>query len=368
MVAISGHGYGHLAQILPVLDALAETLPTLRLTLRTSLPPALLEQRIPLPFQLLPGELDFGMRMNTALAVDIDASAADYRQLHQAWPQRVADEAEKMKASGADVLLADIPYLALAAAQRVGIPAIALCSLHWAGIYGHYCSHLPEAAGIVQQMQSAYNSAERFLRPEPSMPMPGLHNTETIGPLARPAPDCREALRRRLGVDSQTRLLLVGMGGVGLPLPVSDWPGFPGWRLIVTDAPPGSHPQLIDPQQTGMAFPALFGGVDALLTKPGYGTYVEAACQGLPVLYTSRPDWPEEPYLNAWLQAHTRAAEISNKTLFSGGFLDTLEQLCAQPAGPRPQPTGARQAADAVIALLNRATMPHHAEPALDRR
>lgn len=365
IAAISGHGYGHLAQLLPVFDILAKTAPTLRLTLRTSLPATLLRERVPVPFELLPGELDFGMRMKSALCVDADASAADYRRLHQDWPQRVAAEARLLANSGADALLADVPYLSVAAARQAGVPAIALCSLNWADIYRHYCGHLPEAARVIEQMLAAYNDAERFLRPQPAMPMPGLHNSEAIEPLARPAPDCRTALRERLSVGADTRLLLVGMGGVGLDLPVADWPRFPGWRLIVPDAPLDAHPDIVPTAHTGLNFPALFGGVDALLTKPGYGTYVEAACQGLPVLYSERPDWPEEPYLAAWLHRHTRAAAISQQSLLGGDFLAALEALCALPAGPPLRPNGARQVADRVLAMLNRST-PTRAGPATD--
>ncbi len=41
----------------------------------------------------------------------------------------------------------------------------------------------------------------------------------------------------------------------------------------------------------------VLGSRDAILGKPGYGTFAEAACNGKPVLYVSRGDWPEEPAL-----------------------------------------------------------------------
>ena len=355
LIAISGHGYGHLAQVLPVIDTLRARLPQLRLTLRTSLPEELLRERIAAPFRLMPSAVDFGMRMHSALEVDTDASARDYQQSHQHWPQRVQQEADVLSASGADLILANIPYLTLAAAAQAGIPAVAMCSLNWAVIYRHYCGQRPEAAAILEQMQQGYSSALTFLCPQPSMTMPGLHNTESIGPLTRPnnsSEQDRAELRRRLHIDRQTRILLVGMGGVGVSLPVENWPRFPGWRLIVANTRPGQHPDVTSPEQLGLSFAQLLGCTDALLTKPGYGTYVEAASLGLPVLYVSRTNWPEEPFINPWLQRHTRATEINRDTLDSGGFLDQLNALLQRPAPPRVSANGASQAADRLLQLL----------------
>ena len=42
-----------------------------------------------------------------------------------------------------------------------------------------------------------------------------------------------------------------------------------------------------------MNFADLLASSDALLCKPGYGSFVEAASCGVPVLYVARPDWPE---------------------------------------------------------------------------
>lgn len=358
LIAISGHGYGHLAQVLPVIDALRTKLPQLRLTLRTSLPEALLRERIGAAFQLQPSAVDFGMRMHSALAVDTDASARDYQQAHQHWPQRLQQEADALSASGADLILANIPYLTLAAAAQAGIPAVAMCSLNWAVIYRYYCGQRPEAAAILEQMQHGYNAAQTFLCPQPSMPMPGLHNTESIGPLARPSQSSeqdRADLRRRLPIDQQTRILLVGMGGVGVTLPVQNWPRFPGWRLIVANTRPGQHPDVTSPEQLGLSFAQLLSSADALLTKPGYGTYVEAATLGLPVLYVSRTNWPEEPFINPWLQRHTRATEISRDTLDSGNFLDQLNALLQRPAPPPVSANGAIQAAERLLQLLPQA-------------
>ena len=351
-MALSGHGYGHLSQVAPILEALAARVPELRLSLRTPLPEALLRERIAPRFELLPGEVDFGMRMQSALAVDQAASARDYAAFHRDWGQRVADEAAVLTASGATLVLADVPYLSLAAAERAGIEAVALCSLNWISIYGHYCRQRPEAVGILAQMTAAYRSAAVFMQTEPAMPMPELDNTHAIGPVARVPAGRAVDLNQALGLPPATRTLLVGMGGVGLDLPVVDWPRFPGWRLIVPRVANDLHPDVMSMDALNLSFSDLLGGVDALLTKPGYATYVEAACLGLPVLYASRPGWPEEPWLNPWLERHTRATEVSLEALYRGALIAPLEALMAQPPKPRVVPTGVTEAAELIAGRL----------------
>ncbi|KAB2921313.1 MAG: hypothetical protein F9K30_14695, partial [Dechloromonas sp.] len=137
-VDISSHGFGHLAIAAPVLNALAEQVPGLRLTLRSGLPPAKLRQRIRPPFELLAGSSDFGYVMVDATHIDRAASAAAYRQAHAGWTQRVAAEAGFLADLQPDLVLTNVSYLPLAAAAQAGIPAASLCSLNWADLFAHF--------------------------------------------------------------------------------------------------------------------------------------------------------------------------------------------------------------------------------------
>lgn len=196
LVDLSYHGFGHIAQTAPVVNALAERLPGLRVTLRSGAPQAVLAQRFHCNFTLIPKALDFGMEMADALAVQVEESADAYRAFHRDWKGRVAREAENMAALAPDLLFANVPYLSLAAAASAGIPAVAMCSLNWADIYAHYCHGRSEASEIHGQMLAAYNSAAHFIRPlpgmawrvwrivAPSVPSPGWG--ATAGPTWRP--------------------------------------------------------------------------------------------------------------------------------------------------------------------------------------
>ena len=85
---------------------------------------------------------------------------------------------------------------------------------------------------------------------------------------------------------------------------------------------------------------------DAVITKPGYGMFTEAACNGVPVLYVTRRDWPEEPCLVQWLRQNAACLEVERGMLLAGELGDALQQLWALPLPPRPDATGAVAAAE----------------------
>ena len=122
-VDISSHGFGHLAQTAPVLNALRARLPTLQLTIRCGLPRERLALRIQGDFEHIPSASDFGLTMKSALDVDQAASLTRYRALHAEWDAHVRDYASLLAQRKPDWLLSNISYIALAAAARArGLP------------------------------------------------------------------------------------------------------------------------------------------------------------------------------------------------------------------------------------------------------
>lgn len=353
-VAISAHGFGHGAQTAAVLSALRAHLPDVRLTLLTALPRSFLRERISGDFELIDWRGDFGMRMRSALDMDLERSAADYAAFHAGWSAQVDDTARLLERLAPDLLLANVPYLPLAAAARIGLPSAALCSLNWAGIYRHYFAGRPEASRILAAMEDAYNRADAFLCPAPSMVMPELGNVRVIGPLARIGRNARAELCGRLGVAESQRLILIAPGGIELLLPLEDWPRDHGITWIVPDAWNVRRDDMRGFESLGFGFTDVLASVDALLGKLGYGTVAECACNGTPMLYMPRPDWPEEACLVEWLQVHGRCAPIGRDKVMRGALREALEALWAQPAPIPPQPSGAADAAEWLSARLTR--------------
>jgi hypothetical protein len=342
VVSISGHGFGHVAQTAPILNLLQQRIPKLRITVRSAVPLAHLRSRIHAPFAHMPVEGDIGMVMSSALDVLAEESRAAYRAFHAVWDARVANEAGLLRELGADLVLANVGYLPLAGAQRAGIPNAALCSLNWADIYRHYCGD----EGITARMDDSYANADAFLRATPGMAMACLPNLIPVAPIAAIGANRRAKLNLRLGLSAEEKLVLVSLGGIASRLPIERWPRIPGVRWLVQENWRIDHPDAIILETLQMSFCDLLASSDALICKPGYGSFVEAASCGVPVLYVNRPDWPEAPALVEWLQQNGLCREVSRQALEQGTIDDTLEEIWQAPR-PKPViPEGAQQVAE----------------------
>lgn len=344
LVDISSHGFGHVAQTAPVVNELCRRVPDLRVTVRCGVQEAFLAQRFECPFAHLPLSLDFGLVMANAVDVEAAESAAAYRAFHAGWEQRVEREALAMAVLAPDLVLANVPYLSLAAARLAEVPAVGLCSLNWADIATPYCGGEAGWGEIRRQMLAAYNSAAAFLKICPALPMADLANGREIGPVARPGRRRREELAAALG--AKERLVLVAMGGMEFRLPMEAWPRLPGVRWLVPAAWNVARDDASSWEAAGLPFGDVLASCDAVLTKPGYGTFAEAACGGVPVLYAARRDWPEEPHLAAWLRRHGACLEVERPRLETGELGGLLEALWHLPRPAPPMPSGAVEAAD----------------------
>ena len=352
LVCISPHGYGHTAQTASVVNALRRNIPDLRLTLRTTVPHTLLAARFDGPFTHLPTVSDFGMKMVSAVQVLTEESALAYADFHADWDHKVKQEAEQLRALAPDMVLANVPYLPLAGAASAGIRSAALCSLNWMDIYAHYCGERPEAGHILDQMHAAYNSAALFLRPQPSMPMPALTNARAIGPIARVGRNRRDEINSILKLAGDETLVLVAPGGIPTRWPMEHWPRLPRVRWIVQSDWHVTHPDAVALETLNMPITDVMRSDVVLLGKPGYGSVAECVCNDTPMLYLMRHDWPEEPYLLEWLHQYGRGLPVDNRAVQSGALSAALEELLAQPANMRVDPSGIQDAAEHLRNLL----------------
>lgn len=354
-VALSGHGFGHLAQVAPVLNEWRRRYPMGRLTVQSALPKTVLRQRIAGEFAVVTGAADFGMVMVDALEAKVAESLAAYRAFHADWAVRLAWQELLLRDAAPDVLLADIPYLTLAAAARLEIPALALCSLNWADILAGYGQNEPDLEALRAPMLAAYQSAVAFLQPAPSMPMPELRNTQPIGPIAALGQNQRAVINRQWGLRGDETLVLMGLGGVEMRPSLEQWPTLPGVYWLTPPAWNAARPDMLDwAGLADLSMVDLIRSCDVLFTKPGYGAFTEAACNGVRVLYVARDDWPEEPWLSRWLLEHGNGVKISRQQLATGELQELLQELLAQPVKSSVTPTGIGEAVEWLERLINR--------------
>jgi hypothetical protein len=353
LLALSGHGFGHLAQGAAVVNALRKLRPGVRVTVCGSLARDVVADKLERPFDYRRVELDPVLRMVNAWQIDIPASLQRYREFHRHWEAGLQQDGSLLAELAPDLVLADIPYRILLAAQRASVPAIGLCSLNWAAIYANYFSSGRTRNGILAQMRAGYRAAEVFLAPEPALPMPELANYRPIGPIARAGRNRRHGLRAMLSLPPAAVVVLVALGGIATEMPFPNWPRMEDVHWLFTGPVPAQRNDLRDIRGLKLPFIDVLASADAVLTKPGYGTYAEAVCNGIPLLALERPDWPETEHLNSWARRHGRLQTMSRTQFERGTFAAVLQDLLAQPVpGPIPEPLGNRQAAGIIMTRL----------------
>src|SRR5439155_1705212 len=118
--AISSHGFGHAAQVVPVLNELGRRASGLTAILRTSVPA---------------------------------------------------------------LVLSDISYLAIEAASRADVPAIGLCNLSWDGILKLFLEPgRHEQVDVIRRIQESYRLADLMIRIAPGIPMEAFRTIVDVGP------------------------------------------------------------------------------------------------------------------------------------------------------------------------------------------
>jgi hypothetical protein len=192
------------------------------------------------------------------------------------------------------------------------------------------------------------------LQVSPAMAMLGLGNLQTVGPVARIGRDRKATILERAGYARTTRLALCSLGGIKTGAPNIAMPVVNN-LVWISDTGGGdpARPDVLDRHKLTMPFIDLLASADLVITKPGYGTFTEAACNGTRVLYASRGDWPEEPALTSWLHETGCASELPAEMLEGGGFGKQVNEILERAVPAKPRPDGVDGSVRILASLLS---------------
>jgi hypothetical protein len=358
---VSGHGFGHATRVAAILAALrARAGPRLRVAALTEAPAWILREADP-AVHVAHAALDPGVLQQSALDVDVAATARAHAALGARFEALAAREAERLRAWGARLVAADATPLACAAAARAGVAARLVSNFTWDWVLGAWGEHEPALASAAARYRAAHALAEAAHRLPFHAGFAGVRRILDTPHVAREARLPREAVRARLGLaggDSRP-LVLVSFGGHGHGalgrgrVDVGEDFVFTGFG-----APPAAlaahwRPA---PRELGLSHADLVAGADVLLGKTGYSTVAEALAHRTRFLYVPREDYAEARILAAGLEREGCARPLPRAALEAGRWRAPLEALLATPRPARaPRSDGARVVAEALLeALLRR--------------
>jgi hypothetical protein len=354
--AISGHGFGHAAQVVPVLNALGDLVPGLRAILRTTVPASFFENRLTLPWEHSLAQQDIGCIQDGPLTIDVDATWVAHQHFHETWNARLANEVAAMQAASPALVIADTPYLAIEAGSCAQIPTVALVSLTWDIVLKEYCHATDHShQQLIQRIRKSYANADMALRITPAPTIDAFSNVIDIGPIASPAAPERHRLASALNLVPNEKTVLVGFGGIALTsLPFEQMEQLHKYRFLIDSPVPPGYSRIHSIKTLPFSFKTLLASVDLIMTKPGYGTIVEAVALQQPVLYVRRYNFADEQSLVDYLHRYGRGMELSLDDFVKGRWeaaLRTVPDL-PTPTTPPPSATGAADAATVLARSL----------------
>ena len=362
---ISGHGYGHASRQIAVIQALRARRADLRVVVRTSAPRWLFDRSLAAPVDVVPGAVDTGVVQVDSLTVDVAASIDQAWAFHERLPERSEREARWLETQAASLVVADIPPLAFAAAQRAGLPAVGVSNFTWDWIYEAYRPEIASAPELVPAIRRAYAAAAVAWR----LPMHGgfesFQRVVDVPLVGRQSTLDQRDARRRLRLPADQPLAFVEFGRYGLA--AIDWAAvatITGCGIVLTaeegrvalDARAVERPFLVVSERAlgdrVRTFQDLLRAVDVLVTKPGYGMIAECAANDTAMLYTARGRFVEYDVLVAAMPRFIRSAYIPQDELFRGHWRPHLSALLEQARPSAADVSGAEVVADGILDLV----------------
>ena len=340
--------------MLPILNELGRRVPRLTAIVRTEVPASFFTDRLAIPWSLQPVQQDVGCVQQGPLEIDVAATWEAHKAFHASWETRMADEMAAMAAAAPVLILADTPYLPVSAGKRSGLPTIVVATFTWSEVLQFFGDSSSEQQAMVQTIRRSYGEADLGLRIAPGLPLSGIPKVVDIGPIAEPAQSQRARLRSSLGVMASERLVLMGFGGIPLDtLPWDQMDRMKGYRFLVNRLPPRVFSRIHALSELPFSFKTTLASVDVVMTKPGYGTILEAVALGLPVIYVRRYNFADEAPLVQFLHAHGRGRELSRSDFISGHWQPALDEVAGSQPEPVSEPVPMTGAIDGAKALLN---------------
>jgi UDP:flavonoid glycosyltransferase YjiC (YdhE family) len=138
------------------------------------------------------------------------------------------------------------------------------------------------------------------------------------------------------------------MGGIPTAIDFDSWPRLDGIRVISGSSDRPGHPDVTCWLDLGLPFIDILASCDAAIIKPGYGLFVESACNGIPILYIPRDEWPETPAEVKWLERNAVGRCISEAQLRAGNISEAIGSLISAERRPIPIASGIAEIVDLI--------------------
>lgn len=329
---ITAHGYGHGARSCDILNALRIIDCQIPIIVKTDLPVEFMQSRLAPNIELRCGAFDIGLIQKDSIRVDLEASLEALSALYEREEVLIRQEVDFFLREEIGVVVADIPAIPLAAAQRAQLPNIATGNFGWDWIYDEFVQYNPLWKTYADKIRAVYRSTDLLLRQPFAESMDAFPRQIDLPLLAKPGIARRDEIARLTRANAQAKWVLLSFTSLDLDRDALDaltqWKAYEFFSVDPLDWPESTVHCI---SRSRMSFADILASMDMIVTKPGFGIISECIANDKPIIYSDRADFREYRVLVNYIERYCRHAFIPNADLYAGQLGRALWQIETAP-------------------------------------
>jgi L-arabinokinase len=345
---VSGHGFGHARRTAEVLRALTSHRRDIQITVRTSAP-AFIFRNLPNVAVTAPVQtIDPGVVERDTLSIDPRASLVRLQSVLQTRDEIVHRESQFVRARSADLIAADIPFLAGDVAKAAAVPCVGVGNFTWDWIYEPFVS---DARGrdLLEQIRRSHQNFDKLFHLPLGHEVRNFKSVQEVPLIASQSRRPRHEIERRLGIvpnDTRPRVLIAMRGGLPddvLFRAARQSPGFLFFLPIPATGQAADNVKTLDANTGELDFTDILSVCNAVVSKVGYGILADCIAAKTALLYPRREGFREDEISLRECPRFIRMRELARDDFVAGHWRESLRALLAQPLPPQTLPTNGDQ-------------------------
>jgi len=306
------------------------------------------------PFTYHSADTDLGLVQQNPFKADVSRTLLKLNEFLPFDPYQLSYLSYLVRRYSCKLILCDISPVGLAVGRQSGVPTLLIENFTWDWLYESYVSEYTEFDKHIRYLKRIFKSADYHVQAEPvCLPQPA---DLTVRPIWRKYRSSPIAIRKKLGIPDDVKMVLITTGGIPESFDFLDT--LRKWKqvwFVLPGAGSASESEgnlLLLPRDMSLFHPDLVNASDAVVGKAGYSTLAEVYGAGVPFGYVSRSDSRESQKLSDFIDKEMISLAIEEAEFYNGSWMEKLLVLLPK---PRQQPrgiNGADQVAEFICRLL----------------
>lgn len=334
--------------------ALHDLNPSLTCDIFTTVPQWFFAESLEGPFSYESLLTDIGFIQKTPFLADLWKTVHRLNAFYPLDHSRIRSLADKIRRKGCRMVICDIAPMGIAVAREAGIPSVLIENFTWDWMYEGYLEETPQLERHILYLRELFESVDFHIQ---TVPLCSRKNKNiTVLPISRRPRTSPQAVRDKLGIPQDAKMVMITMGGIPAHFPFLEQLEACGDVSFVlsggSDQARSRKNLVLLPQHSAFFHPDLVHASDAVIGKAGYSTIAEVFSAGIPFGYVPRKGFPESEALESFIRKEMHGVSLDEEAFYEGAWLQKLPGLLDLAPIERKGPRGPDQAAHFIYDIL----------------